>query len=395
MNVYLNKENGSALIMTMLVLVVLSMLGAAALNSTDSELGLARAKLNELVALSLAESGLEHGKQYVQENMDELDSKLQEFENNPEDMEIVEKPIADEPDKVYTLTLEQDAEDSDIFYIVSKGEYKDKEVDLRLEIDRGLSLNLDGTFSIYTPDPSMDMKDNNMHISGLDYEVPFNFNCSGVGKGANSCSRTVSDYDTNLPPLFSSDDLDNPANKDNQLEYNEDEIDDPVKTGDSALGNTNDSWLKFIDNVVKAVSDENTITGDPDIPGNGELGTRANPEMFVIKKDDDDDDPPELTGTIDGAGILVVQDGAKITGNFHFEGLVLFDTREATEDPEVFSTGASTIFGGAVVAGDQSFEDIAYKGKSSIVYSKEALELAENVGSGMDSALTILSWDRL
>ena len=61
------KQNGSALIISIIVLVMLSILGAAALRATNSELRIVRNEILKEKSFYIAESGIEHGKIIAQE----------------------------------------------------------------------------------------------------------------------------------------------------------------------------------------------------------------------------------------------------------------------------------------------------------------------------------------
>lgn len=385
-----SKEQGSALIAALSVLVILSMLGVAALNSSDSETRLVHERIDRLTAFALAESGLEHGKQYVKDNIFSLDALLEDFEDDPDDMRIEEK-LDVNPEKSYVMNLEKDPDNSNVFFIKSTGTIywegrQDKaEVTLRLEVEKDMSesdFSADAPFSIYSPEPKMKMK-GKPGISGTEYDLPQNFNCSG----GNCEGLPKQSHEANYkPPIYSQDNFEQLDYKDKHLEYEGSEVDDPVKIGGSE-SNANESWQDFAKGLAKDVEDEKfgrLISRDSSVSGDAEWGNRDNPEVTVVKD-------KKLSGTVDGAGILILKDGADITGNYHFEGLVFVLTEKDQEELKMFSKGTPYIYGSAIVTGEDSPEQIEFKGTANVYYNEEALGYAKNA---IPPALNILSWQK-
>ncbi|MBI4639606.1 MAG: pilus assembly PilX N-terminal domain-containing protein [Candidatus Tectomicrobia bacterium] len=134
----------------------------------------------------------------------------------------------------------------------------------------------------------------------------------------------------------------------------------------------------------------------------GTLGTRENPQITYVS------DKLTVEGSTSGAGILIVDGGLSIKGNFNFEGIILVGICPDCKG-EIKATGNPTIYGAILEATSKEFKDsdnpdpdpdfdnpgnIDYVGKSRITvqkdvgiyYSKKAIDSA----SGL--ALTTLSW---
>jgi hypothetical protein len=104
--------------------------------------------------------------------------------------------------------------------------------------------------------------------------------------------------------------------------------------------------------------------------GNQVWGSPASP--WIVFADGD----VKFNGTVDGWGILVVRGTLTLAGNFKFRGLVIA-YQDYTIDVQ-FSSGTPDVIGGVVMAGG-SGSLFQMKGNSSVVYSKEALEMAKYI----------------
>lgn len=393
-----SKEQGSALILTLSVLVILSFLGVAALNSTDSETDLVYERLDRLTAFSLAESGLEHGKQYLKDNITDLDDKLDDLEDDPIEGEQPGK----NPGKSYTLELDRSSDCDTSFCLISTGTVTwdsrpNQEVRLRLEVERGgssVDMDLEAAINFFVPDPELELGNNGFYISGYEYDLPGHFDCAG----GNCTTDWKVDDDTSLPAVFSTEDIDSGDDLEGGLEFKEtDSLEDGIKVSDE-IDEDSSHWLDLMDDLEKSVPESNIITDTSDVGGNANLGTRDNPEVHVVKKDKDDKKPPKITGQIDGAGILILKDGARFAGTFHFEGLVLVDMRDE-DSTEFFSSGTADLYGGAVIASNEENEaddqKASFDGDTRFVYSNKALEYADQAGAVAFPKLRIESWERL
>lgn len=84
----------------------------------------------------------------------------------------------------------------------------------------------------------------------------------------------------------------------------------------------------------------------------------------------------KFNGNIDGWGILLVRGSLTLAGTFKFRGLVIaYD--DATIDVQ-FSVGTPDVIGGLIMSGPSGGKFVM-KGASSVVYSREALEMAKYI----------------
>ncbi|EFI36149.1 hypothetical protein Dthio_PD3603 [Desulfonatronospira thiodismutans ASO3-1] len=392
MSIY-KKQAGSALIISIVVLMLLSILGAAALRATNSELGIVRDEIMREAAFYVSESGIEAGKSYLQERLSEsslrgdssksfiLDSEIDNIED--------EEPYLShkfENDSEYSVWFQwEDDNNNSSFQVISNGNKKDKNVQttLTLQIDRNESdtPTPDAPFSIHTPNPKMRMQGNPL-ISGYDHDVPEDFLCGGNCTGLENFD---SEYDS-MPAIYSDNEFE-------YLDYQDKHLDSPVETtqiGDSALDETgiaNDYWIDYANRLLPNY--DRLIEHDTDVPGNDVWGDRENPQITIV-------DNKKLGGTIDGAGVLILKNGADITGNFHFEGIVVYMVEEG-DTIDMFSAGTPNIFGSVVVAGEELSDDIyfedeiGYLGNANVSFSSEAI--LNSAHNAIPPYINIVSWE--
>ncbi len=82
----------------------------------------------------------------------------------------------------------------------------------------------------------------------------------------------------------------------------------------------------------------------------------------------------KFNGNIDGWGILLVRGNLTLAGTFTFRGLVIV-YQESSIDVQ-FATGTPDVIGGLIMSAS-SGSKFEMKGNSAVVYSKEALEMAQ------------------
>ena len=358
-------EDGSALVMTLAILMFLSILGTTALNSSNSELMLVGDSRRRQKAFFIAESGIEFGKQYLYESMDN-GTNLNSIITGG----AISKTVGDGN---FNLYFEENATDDDFFWMISNGTYSNakKQIKLYIEKDRSdIDMEADAAFGVYTPNATMTMKGNPL-ISGDEYDIPDDFDCSGAG--CNGLATGVS----GKPSLYF-------AEEPYSLSYNPSKHLSPDFDYDT-IGTSdkdNEYWQDFAEALLPYA--DRTITPTDNVEAF--WGTREDPDITVV-------DGKKINSTIDGAGVLILKNGADITGNFHFEGVAICLVQEG-DTIEMFSAaGTPDIFGTVVVAGETPdeihFEEITYTGNARVKYSSEALGFAYDA---IPPDLIIISW---
>ena len=341
-------ERGGALLSVMFVLVVSSILGSVALNSTNAEIDMANKHRLRVKAQSLAESGARHARKVVNSQ------GLENFGGLSESL----------GDGTYSVEL-KDADTGDKeFRLVSTGESRGVTSSLTMHLDYATAdFEADAALSIYTPTPEEFMAKGSSEINGYKHELPFMFECSGA-----SC-RGNSSGEAGVPAVYSANGFDmnfgKHTNKSLTPAYN------PSGNEDTSKSN-NEEWMARADKLSRMASRTITDKTKPWDP----LGTREDPQVTVV-------DGGNLAGNVDGAGVLILKNGAHIAGTFHFEGVVIYKTSEPGSF-DLFSSGNNNVFGSLVVTGEHA-PKINFTGNSGLKYSEKALEMARKAGATLET----------
>jgi len=232
-------------------------------------------------------------------------------------------------------------------------------------------VDVDGALGIYGDNPTVGLSGAS-EIDGRDYNVPPDFICSGSG-----CTATLAGGALAEPGIYAEEAItsvglitDETDNKQNIFG------DPPIKEDGSGVGSVS-YWQNFANSFTPDLTvdsaTEGTITENI-------FGSRDNPQITMIT--DSAGTGTHLSGTIDGAGILVVNGDLQITGTFHFEGLIIV---MSGGDLVVTGTGRSITYGSVVVAGSGASSEVDYGGHASIRYSSQALSYAADTLSGLSS----------
>ena len=129
---YLNNQKGSALVLTIILLLIVTILGTAMLFSVASEVKLNRAIEDTTIARYLAQAGIDHGLHWLETEGDDLDL--------PYEKEIE----LDGASRMYTFEIE---EDDDEIVIKSKGIIKIDGV-VKQQVIIEATINEDGEVTI-------------------------------------------------------------------------------------------------------------------------------------------------------------------------------------------------------------------------------------------------------
>ncbi len=335
------NERGSTLVVTVLVLVILSILGAAALTLTNTEFLIARNIKLKTKSFYLAEAGIEKACSVIRDVNGTLD-----------DGSYV--AYISEPYKVQNATNSSSLWDVYAFTVNSTGYSQSSESNIQIKASMyRLPINADAAMGIYTQGANATAEtttQGNPLIDGDDYGLPDNFYCSG------------SDCDVSLP-------LVNGTGTDGlYMDQGSVEVKGSAEiTPGTQFGNgtySNEYWKNMADELIPVA--DNVIDGT--LSEDVTLGTRDAPQVSVLG------DNTKLSGTVNGAGILIVQGNAQCTGNFHFEGQVIILGNE-DENIKLFTAGTPYIYGSVAVAGSPN-AIVDVKGNAQIKYSKLALKNA-------------------
>ena len=232
-------------------------------------------------------------------------------------------------------------------------------------------IDVNGALGIYGPNPTVELSGAS-EIDGRDYNVPPDFDCSGAG-----CTATLAGGAPAETGIYTEEAI-------TQVGLISDETDSkqnvfggpPIDEDGGGVGSVSE-WQNFANSLTPDLTvdsaTEGTITENI-------FGSRDNPQITMIT--DSALTGTHLSGTIDGAGILIVKGDLQITGTFHFEGLVIV---MAGGDLVVTGTGRSILYGSVVLAGSGASSEVDYGGHASIRYSTQALKYASDTMSNLSS----------
>lgn len=142
-------------------------------------------------------------------------------------------------------------------------------------------------------------------------------------------------------------------------------------------------WTAFATSLVSKATVIVTNSASPAI------GTRAVPVITLVKSNG----TLNIANNDDGAGVLIVEGGGKISagGNYHYEGLVLtLGTGTNNSLEQVLGQGSPTFMGCVVCVGN----NVSYSGAGTptVVYSSDALENLDKLNPSTNTLLQVKSW---
>lgn len=334
------NEKGMVLAVTLMLIAVLSLLGTTAVVTVTTDLKIAGNYRQGQVALYNAEAGVEQVIAFLRTN-------------------VVTYPTTSTPATITVSCPTGSSFNTSVaIYYVAQNRYRfqmtgtgannaSKTIEVHIRRTSPSTASADGAVAMYGGGPAVAFKvggGGGYAIDGHDYPVPANPNCNG-----SACETTASA----LPPkpgLFT--------------------VMTPTTTGNvgahlggvptQTLGPSRESeYNDFVNNVLANNLYQTT------------LGTRANPAVTVIPNG------TTLNASVNGAGIIIVDDGGslQINGNFCFEGLVIM-----RGTGRVFGSGTGNIYGSVVTIGHTS-KLIDLTGSINLFYSSTALANLTNINS--------------
>jgi len=345
-------QSGSALIMALLVLLVMSIVVMGMATDSDLDLKISRNLQQKNEAFNNAETGIDVAIEMLRYSIyadkDPTNLHIGDFElpsyygSLNDDFEIK---------SVNPLTPSMDR-----FLITSKG-FSDGVLPA-VQIVQSQVKHLKfmpnysppaAALSIFNPDPIINFG-GNIGILG-DENVDDDY----------IPSLYIDDVDSD----FTEDDISGQA-------YTLDPPFDGIKNHDKQnyVTQSNDDWIAtaefFSDLAAKTDRYFNCPDDDPQ-----DLGSPADPKISVL------DGCDKLAGgTDDGAGILVIRNGIKISGNFQFDGLVIAIIESEDDEVDLIDlAGTPEINGAFVTAG--SVSEVGLHGTPDIIYDKDSLDYAD------------------
>ena len=399
------------LIAALLIFVMLALTGIYTVYQSTTEIRIASNNKVSAQAFYVAEAGIEHAKALLREET--LNDVLQGADNNKNNVtdngRIADLQNGTCGDGTYTVYItdlpatfsngslvadggESWEDSNDRVFITSVGRIGSAQKVIQVEVEKEdlVPPDADGALGIYTPSPVIKIN-GSADVSGNNYHVPASFDCS-----SSSCDGTINPpYGSNIPGIFSENNL---TFSDAAVEAEESEENDISNDTDTGGGDNkgvtgngcsisycpdsvvvgipkygNQYWVDLANQLI-AMEDTVTYTAAA-ASGKSTLGTRDEPQITYVTGE------VTFSGTIDGAGILIVRDGVHFTGNSHFEGVIIVLNNENDSEDEIsWNTGNQDFFGTLVIAGTQSgTADLS--GNPSVKYSTEAIENANKLST--------------
>ena len=370
-NLIHKNEKGMVLATGLIFMAIIAIVGSTAVLITTTDLKIGTNYITSEQAFYVAEAGIQHAANALKAGVsngfnDELlgdDGQL--FGPDP-------VPFGDGN---YTVTVTDNNDDGDPFsdsdnkvIITSTGTVNNASKTIEA-VYYYRKVDVDGALGIYGPYPAVELSGAS-EIDGRDYKVPPDFDCSGAG-----CTATLAGGVPAEPGIYAEEAITPKGLITDETDPKQNIFGDPPvnDVGGSALSVS--YWQDFANSLTPDLtvdSAEGTITENI-------FGSRDNPQITMIT---DSATGTHLSGTIDGAGILIVNGDLQITGTFHFEGLIIV---MSGGDLVVTGTGRSITYGSVVLAGSGVSSEVDYGGHASIRYSSQALLSAADTLAGLDS----------
>ncbi|MCR4321213.1 MAG: pilus assembly PilX N-terminal domain-containing protein [Candidatus Brocadiaceae bacterium] len=375
-------EKGMILIVVLALIAILTLAGTTAVITTTTDIKISGNYKTSVQSFYTAEAGIERANNILKSSTNGFDDELlgsDGIQNTPDDGILSFGSAVSFGNGTYTVRINDNNDgdgnlfhDSDnIVVITGTGTIRNAAHTIEKVIEKiQIPMNVDGALSIYGNDPEVEIKGNS-EIHGDNYDVPFDFNCSGAGCDGtpNGGTSTAGIYFSTTPDAGDIADIETSGPQQNVFGN------PPTKVAGGSY--TNQYWQNLTNKLIPLANV--TLSGGT-ISGNQTLGTRSNPQITVITNGVD------FTGSVDGAGILIVQDEVefevKFSGNLHFEGIiiVLSNGINAEVELDLGAGGTPRLFGALVLAGSGESE-VELKGNSRILYSTQALMNVNNINS--------------
>lgn len=380
------NEYGMVLVTGLAFMAILGIMGATAMMITSTEIRISHNYKTGKQALYIAEAGIERAIKDLEASTDGFDDVLVGADgeaDSPDDGVLVSigsppVPFGEGDYKVW-VTDNDDGDDDwftdldDKVFITSTGSIHGAVRTVEVVFSKtSVPIDVDGALAIYGNTPEAEFN-GNPTVDGNDYNVPADFNCHGAG-----CNGTLTGGDATAG-IYTTDPLDLQETGNPTVDGNPTQLAEGEEEGEGHYSAS--YWQDFATALIPMVG--LTLSGG-NISADQSLGTRDDPQITVISGD------VHFTGTVDGAGILIVKAKAAFAGNFHYEGLVIVLNNQGDDaevELELGGQGTLRLFGAVVVAGPEESE-VEMGGNAGILYSSEALA---NIQNSFNTS-KVLSW---
>lgn len=338
----LANDRGVVLVTALMVMALLTVIGMAALNTSDTELQISGNQRLATQSFYLAEAGIQHAVGVFRGSNDNgALTAIQAIAGT-------DRPLGGGSYNVTSTAGNPPDPAVERVRLVSTGTVAG--VSKRIEATYSRvrrNNNPDGAFAIYGDNPTLNLPNNKKPIDGRDWGLPNNFDCSGAGCSGSPTGGAAQ------PGLYISDPT----------------FTDPGKglEGDPPFRNTDghaaEDWQELAQALIPL--------GNKNPPANN-LGTREQPTISYF------DRQTSFSGNVHGSGILIIEKTGdlKFGGTFHYEGIVIVLENGGID---TFS-GTSDLFGAVIMVGDNV--NTTFGGSGMAKFSRQALANVQRLMDG-------------
>jgi hypothetical protein len=357
-------ERGTTLVGTLLILLALTALTAAALSSATSGLQIARNYRGGLQALLAAETAVLHGAKVINRvAVVRFDTDIVDFWSSV--FGTAERSMPFDASTTYHVSVAAHATDPLQRMVLNATGMAGGEA--RREVSA--QLRLDGAFSpgaIFLPATTIgaSFKGNGLLVDGRDHRLSGGLNPDGEDRPGIGVLNP-----NNVAPIT---EALNSVQKDNVL---------GLGGEPSVYQADGPSASRIVNEIVPEILKRPEVVTNPTIKGNDVFGTVDAPQITHFPAS------VKLSGTTTGAGIIIADQGFTVTGNLTFTGLII--VRGTTEITNV--QGNVTVLGGIWTTN----LNLNVSGSASVAYSSEALEKVANFpfgGNLLPQKVAIHAW---
>ncbi len=349
--------SGMVLVVVMCLAVVISVLAAALFTASTTQAKSSKRYMQMEQAFYIAEAGIEHAAAVIDANS------------------LTNVPAGGLPGLTNAFSfaggnflVSAVSTNPNSFLITSSGTYANVrrtiQVSLTIPAASGSIVppSVDAPLAYYGTNHTLTLIGAGGKIDGNDYDIPANFACSGAGCfGALTTNPATSSsvYTDNLLAVAGLTKIEAPPPP-------------RLQTGGGIL--TEAEWMDTVNALIPLA--DRTITNSVSYAGNSmPIGTRASPTITVVKSNG----VLNIVGTIDGAGILILEEGAQFVmgGTYHYEGLVIAIGSSVSE---ISGHGTPKLTGAVVCLGNSG--NVSATGAGGVIrYSSAALANLANIGA--------------
>ena len=307
------------IVLSMIMLAALSTIGLGGVMSGTTNIEIGHNAREQVQGFYTAEAGVQRAMTHLQTiSLDTaLSSNSGNLFNGPQDIAggTYEVIVTDNDDGDSDTAVDADG----IIEATATGMYHGAESTVKVVIQSGVTLNMDGAVGLYGPpgaDFSIEMDDNTI-IDGNDWALPADHNCTFGAACDGTCLTCAGTAP--MPGIYAPEAPNITKVRAGATIDGEDTASfGTLSIDDTGAGQTATDVETLMGELE--VSADATIIGQTTISADQTFGTRDNPQITVIEGGPTQ---TRFSGDIRGAGVLIVKGETDFDGDIHFEGLIV------------------------------------------------------------------------